>query len=287
MPDSHGSDAGDRNRPNLGRLVNEIGAWVWLAVGSVITIATVAAALLVALLVSWHSKSIGPALGFIGVFLLIGLILALSGLTSVRRLRRQGNVPAGVSQFANAGLWNAKASLPPATATPDEKVVDWMGPMMMAGRGFGTSATITLGKETDRNPFNTLLVTRSQLIGILLTPDDLSGVESGQVRGAITTMVNQSTEATISKNLQFEAVNRSRWDQLVASATSQGLQACLAGHLNFGLAYTDVQSFSVSHGWINPGLVFKLRDGRKMKCCGTGKQIDQVAESLFQYLTKA
>jgi hypothetical protein len=159
--------------------------------------------------------------------------------------------------------------------------------MVMAGRGFGRSAVTGLGKETDRNPFNTLLVTTSQLIGVLLTPEDLSPIDSGRVRGAITTMVNYSTEATFSKNLQFEAVNRSRWDQIVASATSQGLQACLAGHLNFGLAYTDVQSFSVSHAWVNPGLVFKLRDGRKMKCCGAGKQIDQVAASLMQYLTKA
>jgi len=274
----------ERNGVNLGKLSNQIGAWSRLAIGSVITIAVLVAALLV----PWHAKATGFVLALLGFFLLFGLLLSLGGLISTRQLRRRGNVPADVSQFANADQWNVKATLPRATAATGEKVVDWLGPMFMLGRGFNNRAMIVISKETDRNPFNTLLVTSAQLIGIMLSPDDLSGVEGGAVRGALTTVVNQSTEPTVNKNLQFDMVNRTRWDEVVAAATSQGLQAVLADHLNFGLPYTEVQSFSVSHRWINPGLVFKLRDGRKMKCCAmTTKQIDHVAESLSHYLTRA
>ena len=274
----------ERNRLNLGKLYNQVGAWSRLTVGSVITIA----ALMAALLVPWHSEGAGVVLAFAGFFLLVGLLMSLGGFVSVRQLRRQGNVPAGFSQFANADQWNVKATLPRATASTGEKVVDWMGPMFMLGRGFSNRAMTLGSKETDRNPFNTLLLTNAQLIGILLSPEDLSRVEDAPVRGAITTVVNQSTEATVKKNLQFDGINWSRWDQIVAAATSEGLQAVLADHLNFGLPYTEVQSFSVSHSFINPGLVFKLRDGRKMKCCAmASKQIDHVAASLSQYLTKA
>jgi hypothetical protein len=273
----------ERNRSNLGRRTNQVGAWVQVAFGSLITIAAAAGAALMLLYV----KSPGSALAFPGFFLLLGLLLVGAGVISIRQLRRPGNVSADVSQFANADQWNVKSALPAASAAASETVVDWMGPMMMAGWGFHTSASITQSKETDHNPFNTLLLTTSQLIGILLTPEDLAGVEVGDVRKGITGLIDQWTEPTFQKNTQFEMVNRSRWDEIVTSATSPGLQPLLAHHVNFGLPYTAVESFSVSKHLINPGLVFRLRDGRKMKCAALRKeQIDHVAQSLSQYLTK-
>ena len=282
MPDSPRSDAGTKqNRLNLGKLFNQINAWVTLAVGSVIAVGA-----LVTALVAWHSHATGLLL-VAGFFLVFGLVTSLGGLVSVRQLRRQGNVPAGVSQFANADQWNVKLVLPTATAAAGETVVDWMGPMFMLGRGMYTGARIVVSKETDRNPFNTLLVTTSQLIGIMLAPDDLSEPAFGSVRAGMTTLINQSTKPTFTKNVQFDGVNQARWDQIVASAMSQGLQAALADHLTFGLPYAELQSFSVTKRWVNPGLVFKLRDGRKMKCVAmASKQIDHVAQALSPYVQK-
>jgi len=277
------SDPGTkRNRLNLGKVSNQISAWIGIAVGSVITVAV-----LTALLVAWHFKLPGSLLVYLGFFLLVGLGMSVGGLISVRQLRRPGNVSADVSQFANANQWNVKVALPAATAAAGETVVDWMGPMTMGGRGFAGSAVTVISKETDHNPFNTLLLTTSQLIGIFLAPDDLSESAVGSLRAGMTTLINQSNEDTFDKNVQFDMVNRSRWDQIVASAMSQGLQAALADHLNFGLPYAKVQSFSVSKTWVNAGLVFKLRDGRKMKCVPMArKQIDRVAQSLSPYVQK-
>jgi hypothetical protein len=284
MPDPSEPGPGiGRNRLNLGKLYNQISAWIELAVGAVIVLAVVVAALLV----PWHSGTWPLVPALLGFFLLLGLIPVLGGLTSVRRLRRPGNVPAGVSQFANADQWNVKATLPPATAAADETLVDWMGPMSTeVGRGWVTRAMVGQSRETDHNPFNTLLVTTSQLIGILLTPEDLSGVEGGGMRGAITTAINQSNETTFDKTWQFAVANRSRWDQIVASATSQGLQAALADHLNFGLPYAEVESFSVSKRWVNEGLLFQLRDGRKVRCARNCSRnvVDRAARSLSPYL---
>jgi hypothetical protein len=273
------------NRANFGKLSNQIGAWASLTVGSLITIVV----LVIALLVLLYSKLTEGAVGLLGFFLFVGLLMGLGGLISVRQLRKPGNVSAGVSQFANADQWNVKQSLPPATVSAGETLVDWMGPMSMWGWGFMSSASITGSKETDHNPFNTLLVTNAQLIGVLLTPDDLTGVELGNVRRGVTDLVNQTSEPTYDKSTQFALVNRSRWDHIVAAATSQGLQPLLADHVSFGLPYTDVESFTVSNSWVNPGLVFRLRDGRKMRCVRTCPRtvVDRVAESLSQYLTRA
>src|SRR5262249_17165415 len=154
----------------------------------------------------------GSALAFPGFFLLFGLLLVGAGVLSIRQLRRPGNVSADVSQFANADQWNVKSALPAATAAATETVVDWMGPMTMAGWGFHTSASVSQNKETDHNPFNTLLLTTAQLIGVLLTPEDLAGVEVGDLRTAVTGLIDQGTETTFRKNTQFEMVNRSQWD---------------------------------------------------------------------------
>ncbi len=160
--------------------------------------------------------------------------------------------------------------LQPAVLSHDEPVENWLGPVNKQGgsdisshyekTGHGRRSIV----EVDRDALNTLLFTSSQIIGLMLGPDDLQSLDSGPLTTAANQVVQHymwSRDSGRSKGLQFGSLNARHWGDMVAALCAQPLEAALRNHLNCGMPYDTIQSIEVKSRFINPGVTIRFSDG--------------------------
>jgi hypothetical protein len=145
-------------------------------------------------------------------------------------------------------------------------------------------------KVIDKDGANTLLFTNSQIIGIMLGPDDLQHLHGSS---SLKAAANQTIkgwqgyrEVGIAKGVQFASLNANHWGEMADALCAQPLEAVLGNHLNFGLPYDRIRSVEVKSRFINPGLVFHLTNGSHLRFGSFGKKdrLPHAADCLRQFV---
>lgn len=285
MPNATGEPQSNFNKPNIGKSFKKFQAVMGMIIGIIILLID----LIIAAAVQSKSHKLKDTLIVLAIGAVFGLIPLLLSVLSLKQLKKPSNIPQNVSQFQSANQTDVKSTLGPATLTAGEKMLGWIGPISVHGKGFSSISYSVLDHEVDKNPFNTVLITDKQFLGIMFGPDDLSSVEGAGIRKLATEGINQlETGPTADKNIQFSALNAGKWGDIVAAATSSGLDSLVKNHLNFGLPYSSAESFKADTGLVNPGLEVNLKDGSKVKFVTMKKdQLAAVATSLAQYIKQA
>jgi hypothetical protein len=204
----------------------------------------------------------GILVGVIGT--IFGLILAIGSWVSYRQLRRAEKKPKTHNEFQTSTATEYSAPLASANAsTNDEKIVNWLGPIIRADKG-SISHSI-LAKEVLKQAENTLLFTPTQIIAIMLTPEDTKNIQQGAVGSAASAFINYSSDTAGDKNQEFRVLYSRRWDQLIENVKSQPLENVIQTHLNYGIPYSSIKSVKLKKTLVNPGFVFELTDGNKLR----------------------
>lgn len=215
---------------------------------------------------------------------LFGLVLAVASWISYRQLRRAEQRPKAHDQFQTSTA--TEYSIPGEslqTAVSNEKIIDWLGPVIRADKG-AISHSI-LSKEVLKQAENTLLFTPTQIIAIMLTPADTQNIQQGALGSAASAYVNYSSDTAGDKNQEFRVLYSRRWDQLVSNIQNQPLQNVLQSHLNYSIPYKSIRSFKLKNSLVNPGFVFELTDGSKLRFGVYRKdKIKEITELLKQYV---
>jgi len=218
----------------------------------------------------------------------IGVLIFVLSFISHRQLTRSIKNPPQFNSFQTTTAVQYKmpgdSAVSAAVAKPNEAIGSWLGPVNRKGMS-GVSFQV-LSKEVDNQSENTLLFTQTQIIGLMITPQDLGDVQQSAVRGVLNQVINNVPGSAIEKDTQFEALNSKKWEQLVASLSSQSLQSVLGSHFNFGIPYSLVQSVEVHDSLINSGLTFHLSDGSKLGYATLRKeQIPNAVNYLRQFIS--
>jgi hypothetical protein len=204
----------------------------------------------------------GILVGLLGA--IFGLLLAVGSWISYLQLRRAEKSPKKHEQFQTSTA--TEYSVPRQsnhTTAENEVIINWIGPVIRADKGaIGHSI---LAKEVLKQAENTLLFTPTQIIAIMLTPADTQNIQQGALGSAASSYINYSSDTAADKNQEFRVLHSRRWDQLVANVQNQPLQNVLQSHLNYGIPYASIKSFKLKNSLINPGFVFELVDGSKLR----------------------
>jgi len=236
--------------------------------------------------------SLKDALVVLAFFAGVGMVALILSIVNYKQLTKSEKNPTSFNQFqtATAAKYNLptttnKVALEAAVVNPDEAIGGWLGPVNLQGKA-GISYQI-LSKETDNQAINTLVFTKNQVIGLMAGPQDLNVVtQAGALSGAINEAIKFSPESAVQKGVQFESINANHWDRIVANLSGQTLDTVLKSHLNFGLAYSKLQSIEVKNTFINPGLIFHLGDGSKVSFATPSKsKIPDAVSYLKQFVS--
>ncbi len=196
-----------------------------------------------------------------------GLLLSvLPSWIAYRQLRKAAKAPPLTYTHFQTGAatsFQLPRNMTAAVIGYDETVGGWFGPVM--NPGFSGSYT-ALAKEVDREAVNTLLFTESQIIGLMLGPEDLRNLEaSGALKSVANEFLKVNSSSGYKKGVQFEALNANHWEEMVDALTALPLESALANHLNFGLPYDRIQSIEVKAHLVNPGITMHLKDGSHLR----------------------
>lgn len=269
------TDAVDRVLEPL-HLPNTVGRWraLWSVLPGIVFIAL---GIVIGIAIYGHSTQINghhvrghqlkTALIVGGALAGAGLLLSVvPSLVAYRRLKRSAATPPPSYthfQTGNATSYQLPLQLKGAVVAFGESVGCWFGPVMNPGM---SGSYTSLGKEVDREAVNTLLFTGSQIIGLMLGPDDLHHLRNtGALRSVANEALKYNSSSGYHKGVQFEVVNANHWMEMVEALTTEPLDTALAGHLNFGLPYDSIQSIEVKDHIVNPGISIHLKDGRHIR----------------------
>jgi hypothetical protein len=222
--------------------------------------------LVLGLLVYSHHDDWKLALILFGFLGGSGALSSIGSFISYRQLTRAQKAPETFTQFhtGTATTFRVPLKFQAAQVGPDESIENWFGPVSTQGKaGIGSRV---LAKEVDSQAINTLLFTNVQCIGLMLGPDDLQHLRgSGPVKSLANSVVRLDFKSGFTKSVQFGALNANHWDQMVDALSGQPLEAALVNHLNFGLPYDHIDHVEVENHFVNPGLTFHLKDGRRLR----------------------
>lgn len=217
-------------------------------------------------IIIYHKTHSSRALVYlIGLFGGGAVVLFIVSYIGYRQLKHSSDNNSQFNQFqtSTAVTYSQPKGFAPAEVLADEKILNWFGPVMRTGHG--ASSYIVINKEVDKQTENTLLFTNRQIIGLMLGPEDTSSVQTpSKVGGLLNQAINLAPETAIQKTTQFEALNTSKWPQMVQSLTAQPFATILAKHLNVGIPYGDIDHIEFKTGLINPGLHIFLKNGNKL-----------------------
>jgi hypothetical protein len=219
-------------------------------------------------------------------------------------------VPARVDATSPQGFTHFETGIPTtytlpldlqaAALGPGEAVGSWLGPVDAGGIHVSRQG---MTHEVDKDAINTLLFTCSQVIGIMLGPDDYQYLRG---TGPLRTMANEvvrdrrstgrrvtfgggiggpSVEDAVQKGVQFASLNRSHWEDMVDALSGQ-LEVALGNHLNFGLPYDRIKSVEMKASFINPGVIFHLTNDSKLHYLTLVKRnrLTEIATYLGQFV---
>jgi hypothetical protein len=219
----------------------------------------------------------------IATIVISGLIFVISYI-SYRQLKNAQKQPATFNQFQTGTAVSYKTPLTTATIAADEVVGSWLGPVNTGGKQ-GISVQV-LNHESDHQAINTLLFTNKQVIAVLLGPQDApASLAGGLLNQVASSAVQYSDEGANAKNEEFVVMYARKWDAMVQNLLSQGLQTLPQNHLTYGIPFDQIEHVEVRRSLINPGLIFYLRDGKKLTYPTLRKDLlDQAQNYLQQYL---
>lgn len=251
----------------------------------------------------------GAILFFIGIF--IGLIIAFSNIEAAaiifgiisgfgtlifvmsfigrRQLKQSLTNQPTYNTFQNTDVaveYKAPdvASSIPTIAQTNETIGSWLGPVTRGGLS-GVDYTYA-SKEIDNQAENTLLFTSTQVIGIMITPQDVTNLEQSTTRSILNEITNYAPDTAYDKNMDFEMFNLKHWSEIITSLQSQPLASVLQSHFNFNIPYSNIETVQVHDSAINRGLIFHLKDGKKISYRTIKKdQLPVAVEYLKNYLT--
>ena len=200
-----------------------------------------------------------------------GLLIAGFALVSFRQLRESRKTGSSFTQFSldqiqtsTAVTYSVPRDLAPATPANNEAVETWLGPI------FNTAGGTRWGKETVTAE-NTLLFTPTQVIAIMLGPPDAANLNQGFLGWAASAVWpvvarnfgdNPSPPSPIR---EFRRLHWRHWDKLMAPLLQMPLSSVIQTHFNYSIPYDKVKSVEVKIGPVNPGLIFHLMDGSKVR----------------------
>jgi hypothetical protein len=196
----------------------------------------------------------------LGIF---GFILFLMSAVGLRQLRKARKKPTTFSQFQTDTATTYSTPLGPASVTNNETVDNWLGPIIRVDKG-AIGYTVA-SKEVDKQAENTLLFTPTQVISLMLTPDDAGAMQQGALGNVASSLINYSGSDAGSKGTEFRMLHSKHWDQLITPLLQQPLSLILQNHLNYGISYANIRSVKVKNSLLNPGFVFHLNDGKKLR----------------------
>ena len=214
------------------------------------------------------------------IFFVITVVVFIAN----RRLgqKSRDNLSANLgNKFSSGTSVTLEKSFDSANITDGEKILDWVGPATRYGKGAGFINI--LDKETDLSPENTLLFTDHQIIAIMVGPDDINKVknQNGFIKNIASSVVDISTETHQEKNIQNVILYLKQWPEIMGNLLSLPLNQLLESHFNFGVPNDLIESVFVKNGILNPGFVFKLKDGRELSYAVQNKdKMDEAATFL-------
>lgn len=224
-------------------------------------------------------------LGAMGGF---GIVLGvIPGLIAYKQLKKFAKTPPPTYTHFQTGAatsYQLPLNLKSAVIGYDESIGSWFGPV--TNPGFSGSYGV-LAREVDKEAVNTLLFTGSQVIGLMLGPDDLRNLRgSWAIKSAANEVLKYNSSSGYKKGVQFQALNANHWDQMVDALSAEPLEAALANHLNFGLPYEGIESVEVHAHMVNPGITFHLKDGKHIRYATFSKnRLPEVTTYLKQFVT--
>lgn len=217
---------------------------------------------------------------FACIFFVIAVIIFIAN----RRLGQKShdNLSANLgNKFSSGTSVTLEKPFDCANIANGEKVLDWVGPAIRYGKGAGYIDI--LDKETDLSPENTLLFTDHQIIAIMVGPDDINKVknQNGFIKDIASSVVDISIETHQEKNIQNVFLYLKQWPEIMGNLLSLPLDQLLESHFNFGVPNDLIESVYVRTGMLNPGFVFKLKDGTELPYAVQNKdRMDEVATFL-------
>lgn len=229
------------------------------------------------------------ALIFGGIISGLGVLLFVLSLVGRRQLKKSIVNQPSYNTYQNTETAVEYAAPSVASSTPtvaqqNETIGSWLGPVSrsgMAGVSYGV-----VSKEVDNQAENTLLFTNQQVIGLMVTPQDLADLQQSSGREILNQITNYAPDTAFDKGMDFAFVNLRHWQDIVAKLQSQPLQAVLQSHFNFNIPYSDISSVQVHNSVIDKGLTFHLKDGKKLAYTTLKKdQLPVAVDFLKQYLT--
>lgn len=260
VPASRGD--GEPTRASAPNVPKVLGYWQ-LARGMAVGLLLIGFAVVVSALLYAGSHSVKGALIVLASFGGFGLLICGFQFVGIRQLARYKSPSFTHFQTSTATEYRVPYELKGAVIDTGETIGNWFGPVNLRGRaGIGMQV---LAREVDRQAVNTLLFTPQQVIGVMLGPDDLQNLQAGALKNMANRFVTVAGEGAFKKGIQFETLNANRWNEMVDALSALPLESALRNHLNFGLPYSNIQAVQVESHFVNPGLSFHLRDGRRLR----------------------
>ena len=230
-----------------------------------------------------HKKS--DLVVLLSVFLFFGLLLIITQLIRFRQLRNAGSQLGEFNQFQTGTVVNYQAQVKSTSVGIGTKIIGWLGPVNVAGlKGVGVTV---LGHETDRQSVNTLIFTEGAVVAIMLGPQDVPAELAGGTLNQIASAgINFSSGQAVEKNESFVTLYQRKWDKIMTPLLNQDINQIIANHFNYNVPYEQIDHAQIRNSFINPELIFNLKDGSKLAFISFRKDLlEQSYNYLSNYLT--
>jgi hypothetical protein len=214
--------------------------------------------------------------------LLMGGVTFVLSLIGFRRLRQSEKRPApAYNNFQTGTDVTYRKPSAQAVIDRDETLAGWLGPVTVQGsQGIGWEI---LSKEQSGQSVNTLLFTNKRVVALLLGPQDVpASLAGGMLNQIASTAIMYSNQAATEKNVQLDALYSGKWAQIMASVLAQPLSTLPDNHLSYAIPYDAIQKVQVKRTFINPGLIFYIKDGTKSSFSVFRKEILDEAEACLR-----